>query len=50
MPTTVKYSPDGKFLAVASENGIIFIYEVNKLAWVNDLTVSETAKSKRIKI
>lgn len=29
LPTTVKYSPDGKFLAVATEGGIIFMYEVN---------------------
>jgi hypothetical protein len=46
----VKYSPDGKFLAVATENGIIFMYEVNKMAWVNELLVSETAKQKKIKI
>jgi hypothetical protein len=26
------------------------MYEVNKLAWVNELLVSETAKQKKIKI
>jgi len=27
LPTTVKYSPDGKFLAVATENGMISLQE-----------------------